>query len=145
MSVRACAAAALAGLGLACGAERRHAESPEMRAVAVDDGWREAESAAGTWRVRWRCEPAAPASGATARILVEAVRADGLAPDELRADAGMPEHGHGLLRRPSVAAQGGGRFAVGNVYLHMPGAWRVYLDLGREGIFERLEIALDVD
>ena len=139
------AAASLAALGLACGAPRPQAQARAAREVALADGGREAESAAGTWHVRWRCEPDAPSSGETARILVEAVRADGLVPEELRADAGMPEHGHGLLRVPRVEALGEGRFVVENVYLHMPGTWRVYLDLGREGIFERLEVELDVD
>jgi hypothetical protein len=152
----AAAAAALAALAWGCGAPRPQAESPNApglpaprEALELEGepalAWRAAESAAGTWRVRWRCEPDPPTFGETGRLLVEAARADGVPAPELRADAGMPEHGHGLLRVPRVETLGPGRFAVENVYLHMPGPWRVYLDLGREGIFERLELELEVD
>jgi hypothetical protein len=109
------------------------------------ESWREAESAAGTWRVRWRCAPDPPQFDALARLWVEARRADGTPAEALRVDAGMPQHGHGLLRFANVESLGEGRFAVENVYLHMPGPWRVYLDLGRDGVFERVELDLEVD
>jgi hypothetical protein len=147
-------AASLAALAVACGApppqpvQQPHQQAQARDGLAIEiaqEDWHETESAAGTWRVRWRCEPDPLTFGESGRMLVEAERADGLAPDELRFDAGMPEHGHGLLRLPRVEALGEGRFAVENVYLHMPGTWRVYLDLGRDGIFERLELELEVD
>jgi len=135
-------AALVAALSCAC---RMRAPEPEGAAPAVEAGWNVCESALGTWVVRWRSEPERLEFGAPARLVVEAHRLDGLAADELRADAGMPQHGHGVLRRMQVEDLGQGRFAVENVYLHMPGAWRVYLDVGRAGVFERVELELEVD
>lgn len=147
MKARATIVAAFIVAGCAaCAARAPSAREPAAAADAEDAfAWREAESAGGTWRVRWRSEPETLAFGELARLVVEAADASGAAPDELRADAGMPEHGHGLLRRAQVVRLGTGRFAVEDLYLQMPGAWRLYLDLGRAGVFERVEIALEVD
>lgn len=37
----------------------------------------------------------------------------------------MPDHGHGSSVKPSVTPKGGGTYAVANVYLPMPGLWRL--------------------
>jgi hypothetical protein len=140
MNVRAfLATAGLIALAGSC----RGPRDPSAAPVQPGEVWHEAASA--TWRVRWRAEPWPPPFGQTARLVLQVEGPEGGFPAELRADAGMPEHGHGLLRRPRVESRGGGHFALENLYLHMPGTWRVHLDLGRDGIFERVELVLEVD
>lgn len=133
------AAAGLIALAVSCRGPR---DEPPASA-RPGEVWSEAESP--TWRVRWRAEPWPPHFGESVRLVLQVEGPRGCVPGELRADAGMPEHGHGLLRRPRVEAHGPGRFSLENLYLHMPGTWRVYLDLGRDGIFERVELVLEVD
>jgi hypothetical protein len=37
----------------------------------------------------------------------------------------MPDHGHGSSVKPTVTPKGGGTYEVTNVYLPMPGLWRL--------------------
>lgn len=37
----------------------------------------------------------------------------------------MPDHGHGSSVKPTVTPMGGGMYDVANVYLPMPGLWRL--------------------
>ena len=37
----------------------------------------------------------------------------------------MPDHGHGSSVKPTITAKGGGTYEVTNVYLPMPGLWRL--------------------
>jgi hypothetical protein len=37
----------------------------------------------------------------------------------------MPDHGHGSSVKPAVTPKGGGTYDVTNVYLPMPGLWRL--------------------
>jgi hypothetical protein len=59
-------------------------------------------------------------------------------PDELRVDAHMPEHGHGMNYRPSVAFQGSGRWRAEGLLLHMAGRWELSFELRSSGRVERL-------
>ncbi len=59
---------------------------------------------------------------------VEVALADGSAPapEAIRIDGGMPQHGHGLPTNPQVTADlGDGRFAVEGMKFNMPGWWVV--------------------
>ncbi len=51
---------------------------------------------------------------------------------ELRLEAWMPRHRHGLVTQPRVRALGAGRFAVEGVLLHMAGLWELHFDLWRD-------------
>jgi hypothetical protein len=62
----------------------------------------------------------------------------GPAPTDLRVDAHMPEHRHGMNYRASVAPRGDGRFAVEGLLFHMPGRWRLVFDVASGGQTERL-------
>jgi len=37
----------------------------------------------------------------------------------------MPDHGHGSSVKPTITPKGGGTYDVANVYLPMPGLWRL--------------------
>lgn len=51
--------------------------------------------------------------------------ASSLRVSDVRFDAGMPSHAHGMTVRPVVVDQGGGVFRVEGVKLHMPGTWEI--------------------
>ena len=59
---------------------------------------------------------------------------DGL---DLRVSGWMPDHGHGMNRRPRVTPQGGGRYLVRGMLLHMPGHWEIYVELVDDDQAER--------
>lgn len=64
---------------------------------------------------------------------------------DLRVDAAMPEHGHGINVVPKTTRLGDGHFRVEGTRLHMPGRWEVYVDL-REGTrSERAQWTLELD
>jgi hypothetical protein len=62
----------------------------------------------------------------------------------LRMDADMPAHRHGMNYRPTLETQADGRFLAQGLMLHMPGRWRLRLDLGQGAGAVRLEQALEV-
>jgi hypothetical protein len=49
---------------------------------------------------------------------------------EMRVDALMPAHQHGLNYTPKVTALGDGVFRVDNMLFHMPGLWELQVDVG---------------
>ena len=51
------------------------------------------------------------------------------APTELRVDASMPEHKHGMNYRPTVAARGSGLYRAEGLMFHMPGRWELVFEL----------------
>lgn len=56
----------------------------------------------------------------------------------LRVDAVMPEHGHGMNYRPSVATVSAGRWRAEGLLLQMPGKWELRFDVQAAGRTERL-------
>ncbi len=63
----------------------------------------------------------------------------------LAADAGMPEHGHGMNRVPAVARRGDGGFEVTGMLFHMGGSWELYLDVTRGAITERAQTRVELE
>lgn len=59
-------------------------------------------------------------------------------PDQIRVDARMPDHGHGMSYRTSVKAQGPGRWRAEGLLLHMAGRWELSFELGSGPQAERL-------
>lgn len=64
---------------------------------------------------------------------------------ELAADAGMPEHGHGMNRVPEVARREDGGFEVSGMLFHMLGSWELYLDVTRGAITERAQTRVELE
>ncbi|MCA9294685.1 MAG: hypothetical protein KDA20_12820 [Phycisphaerales bacterium] len=67
-------------------------------------------------------------------------------PIAISADAAMPQHGHGMSVRPRVET---GRdphngFRVQGMLLHMPGPWKVYIDITEGAITERAAFDIEV-
>jgi hypothetical protein len=53
-------------------------------------------------------------------------------------DADMPEHRHGMNYRATVAPLGDGRYRAEGLLFHMPGLWRLSVELRTAGKAERL-------
>ena len=56
----------------------------------------------------------------------------------LRVDADMPEHRHGMNYRARVSTGSDGRYVAEGLLFHMPGRWRLLLDVERAAGTERL-------
>ena len=99
--------------GIACGLDgaQRH---------ALDDGG---------W-LDLRFQGPAPKPGVFFALELQICR-DGapLSPGRLRVDADMPAHGHGMNYRARVRERGAGRYTVDGLLFHMPGDWRVRIDV----------------
>jgi YtkA-like len=67
------------------------------------------------------------------------------APDEVRVDAHMPEHKHGMNYKPSVTALGNGLYRAEGLMFHMPGRWELVFELRGAGTPQRLAQTLQID
>jgi hypothetical protein len=61
-----------------------------------------------------------------------------IVPDNLRVDAQMPEHRHGMNYKATVVPEGGGRYNVQGLLFHMPGRWELAFDLRATGQTDHL-------
>jgi hypothetical protein len=59
-------------------------------------------------------------------------------PEQVRVDARMPEHGHGMNYQPSVQAKGPGRWRAEGLMLHMAGRWELSFEWRQGDRLERL-------
>ena len=140
-SLAACGSTGADGVGVVRG--------EEVASGPSEPRWTRGRSAIGTWRVRWRTEPAAIPVNEPFRMLVEIdpTMSAGATPAAvgLALDAGMPSHGHGMVRVPRVVRTSPGRFTAEGVLLHMPGPWELFLDIELRGISERAQFSVEVD
>jgi hypothetical protein len=67
------------------------------------------------------------------------------APEGVRVDATMPEHRHGMNYRPTVTAQGGGRYRAEGLMFHMAGRWELVFEVRAGGATERLAQSLRLE
>lgn len=66
-------------------------------------------------------------------------------PEQLKVDAWMPEHRHGMNYRPSVKHLGGERYRAEGLLFHMPGRWEFLFELRAGGKTERLVHTIQVE
>lgn len=64
---------------------------------------------------------------------------------EVRVDAHMPAHHHGMNRRAFVEQREDGGFVVKGMLMHMPGLWEITVDVFEGGVSERARFELDLD
>lgn len=72
-------------------------------------------------------------------------RHDAPVPTDVRIDAVMPEHRHGMNYRPTVTASAPGRYRADGLLFHMPGRWDLTFDVMAGGRSERLTSTLQVE
>jgi len=63
---------------------------------------------------------------------------------EVRFDARMPQHRHGMTVAVNVQRLGPGHFRAAPIVLHMPGLWRLYVDVKRNGVIERAQLVIEL-
>ncbi len=106
-------------------------------------------SNAGTYLIRVTPAPASVPQGKVFALEVwvfDAKNPEQPAADvRLSVDADMPEHGHGLPRKPSVEQRGPGHFVASGLRLHMPGLWEIYFDIARGALTERAQISFKLE
>jgi hypothetical protein len=68
---------------------------------------------------------------------------DGSIAQTIIVDAQMPAHGHGMNYRPTTTESGPSRFQVSGLMLHMPGRWRLTVDLVQGD--RRTRLSHDID
>jgi hypothetical protein len=68
----------------------------------------------------------------------------GIAVTELRVDAGMPAHRHGMNYQPSVQRLGEGRYRVSGLLFHMPGLWQLTFDISSGGRSHRFQQDIEI-
>jgi hypothetical protein len=76
--------------------------------------------------------------------LVLCPKANAALPAELRVDATMPEHKHGMNYRPSVKMLAPGQYRAEGLMFHMPGRWELVFELRGSGAPLRLSQSLQV-
>ena len=59
-------------------------------------------------------------------------------PENVRVDASMPEHKHGMNYRPTVTVRAAGGYRAEGMMFHMPGRWELVFELRAAGRTERL-------
>lgn len=64
---------------------------------------------------------------------------------EVVADAGMPEHAHGMNVQPRVWKQNDGSSLITGMLFHMPGRWELYFDITRGEVTERAQAEVWLD
>jgi cytochrome c peroxidase len=128
-------------------------------AVALDSadalakaGYEVASSPAGMFTAAWR--PVAGAVPVNELFEIELLLFDGreeggrlgppLGGAKVQVSAWMPEHMHGMSRRPQTAESAPGRYLVRGMLLHMEGSWQLFVDVMAGSRSERAEFALDV-
>ena len=109
------------------------------------EDWQRGTTEDGLCDVAWRSDPAPLPRNVACSLDVQLLR-DGapLAGARLEVRGWMPDHGHGLVREPTVIDQGDGRFRVDNLLLHMRGLWDLdfLVTEGTVGDRARFEVTL---
>lgn len=132
------AVAASLGGGLASGAAQSCAPALAGEGVRVMRSTSHA--------VAWRPAPQPIPLGAHFVVELAVCAVDGpLDVEAVVVDADMPAHRHGMNYRASVVPQGSGRYRADGLLFHMPGDWRLIIELRTGGRVERLTDAVVVD
>lgn len=128
---------------------REQPSAPPAALPAAPPNATRIESNASSYVVR--CAPEITALPSNAPFELELWIADASAPDRLApevtlaVDAAMPEHGHGMVRRPIVERLGDGHFLARGMLLHMSGRWELYFDVTRGAVTERAQADITLE
>jgi len=117
--------------------------STAIACPTVEQGFRRLASPDAEIAYRW--EPGEIKVGEFFAAEVIACRAPGPEPvRQIVVDAAMPAHGHGMNYRPDVTNAAPGHYRFTGLMLHMPGRWRVTIDLFQGGRRTRLTHEVDL-
>jgi hypothetical protein len=89
--------------------------------------------------LKFRTEPAKIAVGRHFAVEVVVCPKSGSADAaQVKIDAHMPDHRHGMNYKPTIKTLGGGRFRADGMMFHMPGRWEFLFDIEGKNGSERL-------
>jgi hypothetical protein len=77
-------------------------------------------------------------------LLVEPQQADP-GPLQVKVDADMPAHRHGMHTQPEVTAYGKNKYRVDGMLFHMSGDWVITVEVGANGTTEQANIPVLID
>ena len=140
MSNRALREACAVALALVAGSHATLVVAAD--ACTLSGEGRRAQNGAGSQALVYRFSPAELKTDRHFSLLIETCPLSAAA--ELRVDAMMPAHRHGMNYRPTVTREGPGRWRADGLLLHMPGEWQFRFDLREDGRTERLTDTLVV-
>ena len=120
-------------------ASQGHACAPSL----AGDGVRLMQSP--QYAVAWRSEPSAIPLGSYFVLELAVCGVDGRAIEAISVDAEMPEHRHGMNYRPGLSSLGSGRYRAEGLLFHMPGHWRLTVEVRVGDRVERLTDDLMVE
>ena len=116
------------------GAGQGHAQGVAVdEAVSTARGWR--ETRVDDLLVRWRPSPDPIPLNELFNVDVVVSHVDGgpaKGVSDVRVDARMPAHGHGMTRQAQVVLQGTERAHATGLLFHMVGDWEVMVDIYRD-------------
>lgn len=132
------------GITLFLGCSSAPEPTPEPALDAADpnviaiDGPRELITRDGLYRVTWSAPDNLIPINQHFNASVDVRRNDDTAAPvegaDVALDCFMPEHGHGMLRKPGTTEEGEGLYTVGPLLLHMDGYWTVSIDVVVDGL-----------
>jgi hypothetical protein len=106
---------------------------------ALPEGLQYERLSAPAVELAYRFEPAILKVGTFFLVDVTACVPSGAAPiEDIRVEARMPAHGHGMNYRPTGTRIGPQRFRFAGLMLHMPGHWEFTFDVFQAGKQTRL-------
>jgi hypothetical protein len=111
----------------------------------TDPAFQRAASRTGRFTLAWR--PLAGKVPKNEYFEIEVYLYEGTTPvpgAEVIASGWMPDHGHGLIVQPRTVDEGGGRYLVSGMLLHMRGSWELFFDVVKDGLAERAAFALEI-
>lgn len=141
---RMVAPAALMLMALAAGGvpQRALAQVPVPGSSCGGAGWTVLGSGAN--RLAFVAHPAPPPVGRHFRIEIQLCAPESTV-RQLRVDADMPAHRHGMNYRATVKPLGAGRWQADGLLFHMPGRWRFVFDLETAQGTQRLTHEVEVE
>jgi hypothetical protein len=130
------------------------AEVPQADAASPRPDYQVAASPSGKFTAAWR--PAGDAvpvnelfeielelfEGSGPEVRPGAATARPLAGAKVQASAWMPEHMHGMNRRPETTESAPGHYLVRGMMLHMEGFWQLFFDVMSSAGSERVEFSI---
>lgn len=117
--------------------------APAQACPTAEQGFRRLASTEA--EIAYRLDPSEPKVGQFFAAEVVACRAPGSGPVErIAVDATMPAHGHGMNYLPKAAETAPGSYRFTGLMMHMPGRWRMTIDVFRDGQRARLMHEVDL-
>lgn len=128
---------------------RAPAPEPDDRSEPAYPGMQRVTSNAGGYTVWYALHPSPAPLNEPFELSVRIVSLTPEEPDdpptELEVEGYMPDHLHGMTRRPLIRPLPDAGFEVSGMLFHMPGHWELYFDMTRGAVTERAQIDIHLD